>query len=74
MNVIVILTVQEGELQLEILDPQDSVTLAVQGRPGEQVTRSGTVATDERGDLHYRVTARGARNGGFQVLYQPAGQ
>src|SRR5205085_4324773 len=40
MNVIVILTVQEGELQLEILDPQASVTLAVQGRPGEQVTRS----------------------------------
>ena len=29
--------------------------------------------TDEQGRLRYRVIAQGARNGGYQVLYQRAG-
>jgi starvation-inducible outer membrane lipoprotein len=74
MNVIVIIAVQQGELRLEVLDPGGAVALAVQGRPDEQVTKSGNVATDQQGVLRYRVVARGARNGGFQMLYQPAGQ
>jgi hypothetical protein len=72
MNVIVIVSVQQGELRLEMLDPGGSVMLAVQGRPDEQVTKSGDVPTDNEGNLRYRVIARGARNGGFQVLYQPS--
>lgn len=71
MNVIVLMTVQEGDLRLEVLDEQGSVVMAVSSRPGQPVTRSGTISTDERGDLRYRVVARGARNGSFQVLYQP---
>jgi hypothetical protein len=45
----------------------------VQSRPDEQITRRGDVLTDEQGRLHYRVIARGARNGAYQLLYQRAG-
>jgi len=74
MNVIVIMSVQQGELRLELLDPSGSVALAVEGRPDEQITKSGNIATDAQGNLRYRVIARGARNGGYQLLYQAAGQ
>jgi starvation-inducible outer membrane lipoprotein len=72
LNVIATVTVQQGELRLELLGPNGAVALAVQGRPDEQVTKLGKVLTDSEGNLHYRVIARGARNGGYQVLYQPA--
>ncbi len=70
LNVITIVTVSQGSLQIELLDPQGSVIYAVQGRPQEQVTKSGNVPTDAEGRLRYRVSATGARNGGFQILYQ----
>ena len=31
----------------------------------------GKVPTDNQGSLHYRIIARGARNGSIEVLYQP---
>ncbi len=72
LNVIAAIRVQQGELRLEMLDPNGAVALAIQGRPDEQVTKIGKVPTDNEGNLHYRIIARGARNGSIEVLYQPA--
>ena len=74
MNAIVIVQADRGELRLELLNPDGNVAFSVQARPDEQVTRRGDVSTDEQGRLRYRVIAQGARNGGYQVLYQRAGQ
>ena len=74
MNAIVIVQAERGELRLELLNPDGNVAFSVQARPDEQVTRRGDVLTDEQGRLRYRVIAQGARNGGYQVLYQRAGQ
>jgi len=73
MNAIVIVQADRGELRLELLNPDGNVAFSVQARPDEQVTRRGDVSTDEQGRLRYRVIAQGARNGGYQVLYQRAG-
>lgn len=69
-STIVIVQAERGELQLELLNADGSVAFAVKGRPEEAVTRSGSVTTDATGRLHYRVSATGARNGSFQLLYQ----
>jgi hypothetical protein len=71
LNVIAAVRVQQGELRLEMLGPDGAVALAIQGRPDEQVTKIGKVPTDNEGNLHYRIVARGARNGNIEVLYQP---
>ena len=73
MNAIVIVQAERGELRIELLNPDGNVAFSVQARPDEQVTRRGDVLTDEQGRLRYRVIAQGARNGGYQVLYQRAG-
>jgi hypothetical protein len=70
LNAIVIVQAERGELRVELLNPDRNLVFSVQRRPDEQVTRSGTVQTDDQGRLYYRVIARGARNGGYQVLYQ----
>lgn len=62
---------EQGQLRIEVLDPQGSATLVIEGTPEEQVARA-TVATDENGVLRYRIRATGARHGGYQILYQPA--
>jgi hypothetical protein len=72
LSVIALVRVQQGELRIELIDPNGAVVLSVQGRPDEQITKIGKVPTDSEGNLHYRVIARGARNGGFEVLYQLA--
>ena len=73
LAVIAIVSVAQGELRVDILDPNGSVVLSVQGRPNEQVTKSGMVQTNANGELRYRVTAQSARNGSYQVLYQKTG-
>ena len=70
LQVIAILELQQGEMRLELLNAGGSVAFAVQSRPGDQVSRSGMVRLDENGVLRYRVTARGARDGSYQILYQ----
>lgn len=70
LQVIAILELQQGEMRLELLNAGGSVAFAVQSRPGDQVSRSGTVRLDENGTLRYRVVARGARDGSYQILYQ----
>jgi len=72
LNVIATVKVQQGELQLEVLAPNGGVVLSVQGRPDEAVTKLGKAPTDSEGKLHYRIIARGARNGSYEVFYQPA--
>jgi hypothetical protein len=74
LNVITTLRVQQGELRVEMLAPSGAVALSIQGRPDEPVTKLGKVPTDNEGNLHYRIIARGARNGSIEVLYQPAEQ
>lgn len=74
LEVIAIVSVDRGELRLDILDPNGSVVFSVQGRPQEQVTRSGSVPTDAEGNLYYRVVTQGARNGNYQILYQRSQQ
>lgn len=70
LQVIAIVEVAQGELRIELLDADGAVVFAVQGRPNQQISRSGFVETDAKGVLRYRVVARGARNGSFQILYQ----
>jgi hypothetical protein len=72
LDVIAAVRVQQGELRLELLDANGAVALSIQGRPDEQVTKLGKVPTDGEGNLHYRLLARGARNGGIEVFYRPA--
>lgn len=69
-EVIAIVTVESGELQLDVYDGSGIAAISIQGRPSQQVTRSAKLVTNEQGQLRYRVTARGARNGGFQILYR----
>jgi hypothetical protein len=73
LNAIVIVQAERGELQVELVNPDGSIAFSVKGRPDEQVTRQGAVRTNDDGRLRYRVIARGARNGSYQVLYQRAG-
>jgi hypothetical protein len=73
INAIVIVQAERGELQVELINPDGSIAFSVKGRPNEQVTRQGPVRTNDSGRMRYRVIARGARNGSYQVLYQRAG-
>lgn len=70
LNVIVLTSVDRGDLRLDFLEPDGSVAFSIEGSPEGQRSRSGNVSTDEQGRLHYRVVARNARNGSFQILYQ----
>jgi hypothetical protein len=61
---------QRGQMRVEILDAQNSVSVVVDGQAEEQA-RVGTVQTNEAGEFRYRVRATGAQRGAFQILYQP---
>lgn len=71
LQVIAILAVDSGDLQIELVQPDGALAFAVAGRPDTQVTRSGLVRSDDSGQIRYRVSARGARNGSFQLFFQP---
>jgi uncharacterized protein YfaP (DUF2135 family) len=70
VDVVVFVASDQGELRLDLLGPDGAVAFATQSRPGEWLTRSGTVRTDERGRLRFRVVARAARQGEYEVFYQ----
>jgi len=70
VHVIGIVTVESGDLTVELLDPAGAVVFSIGSRPDESITRSGDVPLDSQGRLTYRVRATGARNGSFQLLYQ----
>jgi hypothetical protein len=69
-EVITIVSIEQGELEIELYDASGAPALTVKGRPDQQVTRSGRLASDERGTIRYRVRATGARNGSYQILYR----
>lgn len=71
VQVIAIVGVESGDLELAVVAPDGSVAFAVAARPDAQVTRSGSVLADETGSVRYTVSARGARNGSYQLFVQP---
>jgi hypothetical protein len=71
LQVIAIIGIESGDLQIDLLQPDGSVAFAVAGRPDAQITRSSLVRSDDTGQVRYRVLARGARNGEYQIFFQP---
>lgn len=69
-QVIVMVEVRSGDLEVSLLQPDGAVAFVTASRPGAQVTRSGVVRTDAAGRIRYRVSARGARDGAFQLFVQ----
>lgn len=63
---------RRGQIRIEVLDPQGSVVLSVEGTAQERVAQA-LVQTDSQGVFRYRVRATGAQRGSFTILYQPAG-
>ncbi|MEI7770154.1 MAG: hypothetical protein WCI67_09215 [Chloroflexales bacterium] len=71
LQAIAVVSLESGDLQIELLQPDGSVAFAIAGRPDTQMTRSGPVRGDASGTVRYRVSARGAHNGSFQIFFQP---
>ncbi|WP_298818131.1 hypothetical protein [Chloroflexus sp.] len=71
VQAIVIVAVETGDVQIDLLQPDGSVSFVLAGRPGAQVTRSGPLRSDDQGQIRYRITARGARNGEIQIFLLP---
>jgi hypothetical protein len=71
LQAIAIVSLEAGDLQIDLLQPDGSVAFAISGRPDSQVTRSSPVRSDTSGMVRYRVSARGARNGAYQIFFQP---
>jgi hypothetical protein len=70
LEVIVTAQNRTGQMRVEILDPQNSLVFGVESQARDQ-TGIGRVQTDATGAFRYRITATGAKNGTFQILYQP---
>lgn len=70
LEVIVTAQNRTGQMRIDLLDPQDSVVFQVESQARDQ-TGIGRVRTDATGAFKYRITATGAKNGTFQILYQP---
>lgn len=71
LQVIAMVAVASGDLELALLQPDGAVAFVVASRPDTQVTRSGRVRADAAGRLRYRVSARGARDGAVQLFVAP---
>ncbi|WP_238613483.1 hypothetical protein [Candidatus Oscillochloris fontis] len=71
LHVIVMVSVESGDLQIEMLQPDGAVVFVLAAQPDTQLTRSAWVRSDAQGQIHYRVAARGARNGSYQIFVQP---
>lgn len=70
VNVTVFAQADSGDLRIDVLQPDGSVAFAVEARPDERVSRTGSVQTSEAGELGFRVVARNARRGSFDLFYQ----
>ncbi len=71
LQAIVIILLESGDLQIDLLQPDGSLAFTIAGRPDAQVTRSSPVRSDSTGVVRYRVSARGARHGAYQIFFQP---
>jgi len=63
---------EQGQLRIEVLNPDDSVVFTVDAQPSEQFN-DGPITTNAVGEFRYRIRATGAQNAEFQILYQPGG-
>lgn len=63
---------RNGQIRIEVLDPQGSVVLSIESTAREGVAQA-LVQTDSQGTFRYRVRATGAQRGSFTILYEPAG-
>ena len=71
VQVIAILSVESGDLEITLMQPDGSVAFTIAARPDAEITRSGLVRTNDQGQLRYQINARGARNGQIQLFFQP---
>jgi hypothetical protein len=71
VQVIAIVAVETGDVQLDVYQADGSVAFTVVSRPNSQVTRSAVVRGNTNGEVRYRVLARNARNGSYQLFFQP---
>ncbi|NJM06393.1 hypothetical protein HC891_09675 [Candidatus Gracilibacteria bacterium] len=71
VQVITIVAVESGDVQLDVYQADGSVAFNVASRPDGQVTRSAVVRANDDGEVRYRVLARNARNGSYQIFFQP---
>jgi hypothetical protein len=71
VQVIAIVSVETGDVQIEVYQADGSVAFNVASRPDSQVTRSAVVRANAAGEVRYRVLARNARNGSYQLFFQP---
>lgn len=70
VQVIAIVEVESGDLQLDVFDARGSLAFSVASKPASQITRSGVVPADAQGQISYRISARSARYGSYQLLFQ----
>lgn len=70
-QVITVVEVDSGDLELALIQPDGAVAYAISARPATQVTRSGPVRADDEGRIRFRVAAQGARDGTYQIFVQP---
>lgn len=68
---IVMVAVESGDVQIDLIQPDGAVSFVLASRPGAQVTRSGPIRSDDQGQIRYRITARNARNGEIQIFLLP---
>ncbi|MGB9737761.1 hypothetical protein [Chloroflexus sp.] len=71
VQAIVFLSVESGDVQIDLIQPDGAVSFVLASRPGSQVTRSGPIRSDDQGQIRYRLTARNARNGEVQIFLLP---
>jgi hypothetical protein len=71
VQVIAVVEVDSGDLELSLIEPDGGLAFALAARPATQVTRSGAVFADAEGLVRYRVRAQGARDGSYQLFVQP---
>lgn len=70
VQVMVIATIASGDLQLDLLQPDNTVAFTVVVPANAQVTRTARVQASDQGYIRYRVAAREARDGSYQLLVQ----
>jgi|GEM_PF-2636169 len=71
LHAIVLITLDTGDLQVDLLQPDGALAFAVSNQPSIKVIRSGAVRSDANGAVRYRVSARSARHGEYQIFFLP---
>jgi hypothetical protein len=70
VQVTIIVAVEQGDLRIDLFEPNGALAFSVESRPDNSITRSGQIQTDDRGQIRYRISAQGARNGSYQLFFR----